>query len=100
MTLYPDDGGMVRLLVLGGSWFLGRAVVDDAMARGWKVTAVRRGLSGSDASGVRTARGDHTDISDLARLAERGPWDAVVDTSGYVPRGGEDAFAFINLDLR
>lgn len=77
---------MVRLLVLGGSWFLGRAVVDDALLRGWEVTTFRRGISGADPSGVTPVRGDRTNVADLARLALSGPWDAVVDTSGYVPR--------------
>jgi len=76
---------MTRLLVLGGSWFLGRAVVDQALARGWEVTTFRRGRSGDDAAGAVTVRGDRTDAADLARLADAGRWDAVVDTSGYVP---------------
>lgn len=81
-----QDGGVTRLLVLGGSWFLGRAVVDDALSRGWEVTTFRRGVSGDDAPGVAVVRGDRTNPEDLARLVQAGPWDAVVDTSGYVPR--------------
>lgn len=79
-------GSVARLLVLGGSWFLGRAVADAALAHGWEVTAFRRGRSGEDAPGVTVVRGDRTSGADLARLAAAGPWDAVVDTSGYVPR--------------
>ncbi|MGH8544659.1 MAG: NAD-dependent epimerase/dehydratase family protein [Gammaproteobacteria bacterium] len=78
--------GVARLLVLGGSWFLGRAVADVALARGWEVTGFRRGRSGEDAPGITVVRGDRTSGADLARLADAGPWDAVVDTSGYVPR--------------
>lgn len=77
---------VTRVLVLGGSWFLGRAVVDEALARGWEVTTFRRGQSGQDVPGVDTVRGDRTRAEDLPRLADAGPWDAVVDTSGYVPR--------------
>lgn len=77
---------MTRVLVLGGSWFLGRAVVDAALAAGAEVTTFRRGQSGEDAPGVSTIRGDRTDADDLRRLAEAGTWDAVVDTSGFVPR--------------
>ncbi|MGB3439673.1 MAG: NAD-dependent epimerase/dehydratase family protein [Actinophytocola sp.] len=77
---------MTRVLVLGGSWFLGRSVVDEALARGWAVTTFRRGVSGDDAPGAEAVRGDRTNADDLARLAEAGPWDAVVDTSGFVPR--------------
>jgi nucleoside-diphosphate-sugar epimerase len=77
---------VTRLLILGGSWFLGRAVVDAALLRGWDVTTFRRGQSGGGAPGVTVLRGDRTSAADLARLADAGPWDAVVDTSGYVPR--------------
>lgn len=75
-----------RVLVLGGSWFLGRAVVSEAVAAGCAVTTFRRGLSGVDVPGAALVRGDRTVAADLARLAAAGPWDVVVDTSGYVPR--------------
>lgn len=77
---------MARILVLGGSWFLGRAVVDDALSRGWEVTTFHRGLTGEDASGATVVIGDRTVPDDLQRLAAAGPWDAVIDTSGFVPR--------------
>ncbi|MET9296573.1 NAD-dependent epimerase/dehydratase family protein [Streptomyces sp. NPDC003077] len=72
---------MQRILVLGGSWFLGRAVVDGALARGWHVTTFNRGLSGGDLPGVHTVHGDRTSPADLRRLAETARWDAVIDTS-------------------
>lgn len=75
-----------RVLVLGGSWFLGRWVVAEALGGGWSVTTFRRGLSGVDVPGAETVRGDRTVVADLERLAAAGPWDLVVDTSGYVPR--------------
>ena len=76
----------MRLLVLGGTRFVGWAVVADAVGRGWEVTTFNRGLSGPDVAGVHALRGDRTQAGDVARLVEAGPWDAVVDTSGYVPR--------------
>lgn len=75
-----------RVLVLGGSWFLGRAAVEEALARGWAVTTFRRGVSGEDVPGVGIVRGDRTVRADLDRLVASGPWDLVVDTSGFVPR--------------
>ncbi|GAA3881780.1 NAD-dependent epimerase/dehydratase family protein [Saccharothrix violaceirubra] len=60
--------------------------MDAALAGGHEVTTFRRGLTGDDAPGVEVVRGDRTDVDDLARLAAGGPWDVVVDTSGYVPR--------------
>jgi 2'-hydroxyisoflavone reductase len=76
----------MRLLVLGGSRFIGWAVAMAAVERGWEVTTFNRGVSGPDVAGVRVLRGDRTRADDLERLAGSGPWDAVVDTSGYVPR--------------
>lgn len=75
----------MRLLVLGGSWFYGCAVVQAAIARGWETTTFRRGISGHDVDGVRAATGDRSSNADLRRLAATGPWDVVVDASGYVP---------------
>jgi len=75
----------MRLLVLGGSRFVGHAIVCAARDVGWEVTTFNRGLSGADAADVVVLRGDRTRSDDLARLAA-GPWDAVVDTSGFVPR--------------
>jgi nucleoside-diphosphate-sugar epimerase len=76
----------MRLLVLGGTRFVGHAVVSVALGRGWEVTTFNRGLSGADAAGVRVLRGDRAQINDLAMLVTAGPWDAIIDTSGYVPR--------------
>ena len=76
----------MRLLVLGGTRFVGHAVVRAALGCGWEVTTFNRGLSGADAAGVRVLRGDRAQVDDLAMLAVAGPWDAIVDTSGYVPR--------------
>ncbi|WP_435208281.1 NAD-dependent epimerase/dehydratase family protein [Streptomyces sp. bgisy034] len=71
----------MRMLVLGGTWFLGKEVVVGALARGWEVTTFNRGRSGPDVFGVDAVHGDRTDAGDLHRLASHGPWDAVVDTS-------------------
>lgn len=76
----------MRLLVLGGTRFVGLAIVTEALARGWEVTTFNRGVSGPDAAGVRALRGDRSKAGDVAWLVDAGPWDAVVDTSGYVPR--------------
>ncbi|MFE7757894.1 NAD-dependent epimerase/dehydratase family protein [Streptomyces sp. NPDC057429] len=71
----------MRILVMGGTWFLGKQIVQQALARGWDVTTFNRGRSGADVPGVRRVRGDRTVSADLSRLAASGPWDAVVDTS-------------------
>jgi 2'-hydroxyisoflavone reductase len=72
----------MKLLVLGGTRFLGHHLVTAALARNHEVTLFNRGTYDS-ANDVETIRGDrHTD---LAKLQGR-RWDAVVDTSGMLPR--------------
>lgn len=75
----------MRILVLGGTWFLGRALVENALARGWEVTTFTRGRSGTPPEGAEHISGDRHDASGLARLAQAGPWDATIDTSAYEP---------------
>jgi len=74
----------VRLLVLGGTRFLGRAIVDEACTRGYDVTTFSRGRSGRSRPGAETLRGDRTDPGDLWQLGQR-EWDAVIDTSVLAP---------------
>ena len=74
----------MRLLVLGGTVFLGRHIVAAVQARGHELTLFNRGLSDpAPIDGIEQIHGDRE--HDLALLAGRG-WDAVIDTSGYVPR--------------
>ncbi|WP_405012714.1 NAD-dependent epimerase/dehydratase family protein [Kitasatospora sp. NBC_01539] len=73
------------ILILGGSSFLGRAYVTDAVARGHRVTTFNRGVSGPDHEGVEAVHGDRNAPDDLARLVADRSWDAVVDTSGQQP---------------
>lgn len=82
----PYSGYVTRILVLGGSWFLGSTLVEAALDGGMEVTTFRRGLSGNDIPGVRLIRGDRSKPEDVAKLTALGPWDAVIDTSSYVPR--------------
>ena len=76
----------MKVLVLGGTRFLGRAVVSCAAVAGHEITCFRRGIAGSIDQPVQLVRGDREDIADIARLAASGEWDAVIDTSAYVPR--------------
>ncbi|GAA0527925.1 SDR family oxidoreductase [Paractinoplanes ferrugineus] len=69
----------MRLLVLGGSGFVGRAVAEEAVARGDEVTVFNRGLRDAPA-GVRVVRGDRLAPDGLAALDDGRSWDAVVDT--------------------
>ena len=78
----------MRLLVLGGTRFLGRHLVDLSVARGHEVTVFTRGKQPNHWPGRVTALTGNRDqaVSPGLRALESGTWDAVVDTCGYVPR--------------
>jgi 2'-hydroxyisoflavone reductase len=74
----------MRILVLGGTLFLGRHVVDAALERGHEITLFNRGQTRPDLfPDVEKLRGDRD--GDLTALEGR-DFDAVIDTSGRVPR--------------
>ncbi|MEU0197495.1 MULTISPECIES: NAD-dependent epimerase/dehydratase family protein [unclassified Streptomyces] len=81
----------MRLLMLGGTEFAGRPVVEAALRRGWEVTVFHRGRHAAP-PGVRSLHGDRTAPGGLAALAEDpGEWDVVVDTWSAAPRAVRDA---------
>lgn len=74
----------MNLLVIGGTIFLGRHLVEIAREAGHTVTMFNRGKHGADLfPDVERITGDRE--HDLELLAGRS-WDAVVDTCGYIPR--------------
>jgi len=79
----------VRLLLLGGPRFLGRAIADVAAERGHELTFFNRGRTNRELyPQVGRLVGDRaTGLSVL----QGGEWDAVVDTSGYLPRDAHAA---------
>jgi 2'-hydroxyisoflavone reductase len=94
----------MKLLIIGGTRFVGRHLVEAALARGHTITLFNRGQSNPDLfPQVEQLHGDRT--TDLAVLQDRS-WDAVIDTCGYVPRivslsaqalvGHTDRYVFIS----
>ena len=76
----------MRILILGGTVFLGRHLTAAALARGHEVSLFTRGQHNPDIfPEARKVRGDRKKGEDVAALAESGDWDAVVDTCGYLP---------------
>ncbi len=74
----------MKLLILGGTVFVGRHLVQAALARGHTVTLFNRGQHNADLfPAVEKLRGDRD--GNLETLKGR-RWDAVIDTCGYVPR--------------
>jgi 2'-hydroxyisoflavone reductase len=93
----------VKLLLLGGPRFLGRAIAEAALERGHELTFFNRGRTNTGLyADAEHLVGDRA--GDLAALTSR-EWDAVVDTSGYVPRdvrvsaealGDSDFYCFVS----
>ena len=76
----------MKILVIGGTRFVGRHFVDAALANGHEITLFNRGQSNADLyPNVENLVGDRTVAEDLAVFDGR-KWDVVVDTCGYVPR--------------
>ena len=74
----------MKLLLLGGPKFVGRALIEASLARGHEVTTFNRGRTNPGAfPDVEELHGDrHGDLEALRGRA----WDAVLDTSAYVPQ--------------
>jgi nucleoside-diphosphate-sugar epimerase len=74
----------MRLVLLGGPKFLGRAVIDAVLERDHELTLFNRGTTGADLyPELERIAGDRNGGLDGLRGRS---WDAVIDTSGYVPR--------------
>lgn len=73
-----------RLLILGGTAFLGRALVEAALASGFEITLFNRGKTHPELfASVEKLRGDRDGHLDMLKGKR---WDFCIDTCGYVPR--------------
>ncbi|MBV6698060.1 NAD-dependent epimerase/dehydratase family protein [Kitasatospora aureofaciens] len=75
----------MRILVLGGTSFVGRAIADDALRSGAEVSLFTRGRTNPGLFPTATRLTGDRDTGDYTAL-HGGAWDAVVDVSGYRPR--------------
>ncbi|HEY6911001.1 MAG TPA: SDR family oxidoreductase [Myxococcales bacterium] len=74
----------LRILILGGTGFLGPHLVANAVARGHRVTLFNRGKTHPELfPDLEKLRGDRDGKLDALKGRN---WDGVIDTSGYVPR--------------
>lgn len=82
-------GKPLRILVLGGTGFLGPHFVEAARAKGHALTLFNRGKSnptrfnGEEFKDIEQLRGDRK--TDMSALEGERRWDAVLDTSAYIP---------------
>lgn len=77
----------MNVIVLGGTQFIGRHIVEELIARGDEVAMLTRGKTRDELpSRVERLRGDRNDGADGLGALGRRRWDACVDVSGYTPR--------------
>lgn len=72
----------MKILVLGGSRFLGRAFVEEALSQNHEITIFNRGSQNAGLKDIEMITGDR--FGDLSELKNR-YWDTVLDTSGFIP---------------
>jgi 2'-hydroxyisoflavone reductase len=78
------SSGAGRLLILGGTGFIGPHLTREAQRRGWKVTHFNRGKTAAQGvAGVETLHGDRKGQLDALRGRR---WDALIDDTGYIPK--------------
>ena len=81
--------GPLKILILGGTGFIGPHMVREALRRGHDVSLFNRGRTNNELfPDLKLFKGDRN--NGLQPL-EGGKWDVVVDNSGYVPRHVEDS---------
>jgi nucleoside-diphosphate-sugar epimerase len=85
----------MRLLVLGGTHFLGRHVVTAALERGHDVATFTRGVSGAPPEGARALHGDRNDPAALPEALDGWAPELVVDTSCQSREAAENAAAVL-----
>jgi len=75
-----------RTLVLGGSVFVGRHLVEELLRRGHEVTVLNRGLTPAEhPAAVQRLTCDRKDHDAVRRALDSASFDAVFDVSGYAP---------------
>ncbi len=85
----------MRLLVLGGTHFLGRHVTEAALARGHDVATFTRGVSGAPPEGARALHGDRDDPAALPAALDGWTPELVVDTSCQTRAAARNAAAVL-----
>ena len=88
LSAAPAKVSPKKILILGGTGYLGPATTELAQARGHSVTMFNRGKTRPDLfPGVEKLHGDRDPKKgEGLKALETGTWDAVIDNSGYYPR--------------
>ncbi|MEP6900692.1 MAG: NAD-dependent epimerase/dehydratase family protein [Actinomycetota bacterium] len=88
----------MKILIIGGTKFLGRHLINAALKNNHEVTLFNRGkkYSEDEIEGVEQLHGDRN--SDLDKLANR-RWDACLDTCGYLPQSVKASAEFLRESI-
>lgn len=89
----------MRALVLGGSVFVGRRLVERLVTEGHQVAVLNRGVTPTALpAGVEHLVADRTDMEAMSRVLAGREWDAILDVSGFVMvAGGGDIAGLLDL---
>lgn len=83
----------MKILIIGGTKFLGRHLIKAAQTKNHEITLFNRGkFSDEIFANVEQIHGDRN--FDLGKLANR-TWDAVIDTCGYLPQSVKTSAGFL-----
>jgi 2'-hydroxyisoflavone reductase len=97
-SLLAASSPKLKILILGGTGFLGPHTVNAALARGHEITLFNRGKSDPDLfPELETITGDRLS-DDINQLANR-HWDWVIDTSAYFPRAVNRALQVLKNNI-
>jgi 2'-hydroxyisoflavone reductase len=83
----------MKILIIGGTRFLGRALVSAALERGHQVTLFNRGQTNPEL--FPQVEEIHGDRKESLSALEGGRWDAVIDTCGYFPADVQRSAEFL-----
>lgn len=86
----------MKVLIIGGTRFLGKALVAEAMKRGHEITLFNRGTNKEIFPEVEHLIGDRD--SDLSLLKNR-KWDVAIDTCGFAPHQIKKAAAVLGDNI-
>ena len=91
----------MKLLILGGTQFLGRHLAEMALARGDEVTLVHRGQTGASLfpQAQHLICDRNLGLTAAVNAAPRKGWDACIDTSAYFPRQVRLAAAALDANI-
>jgi 2'-hydroxyisoflavone reductase len=86
----------MKVLILGGTQFLGRALVESLLSKGHQITLFNRGKTNPNVSAnhlVTFIQGDRD--GEISNLGHEHYWDVVIDCCGYIPRIVQQSVDFL-----